>query len=491
MDKTTKKKVYRPYVRFLYTSIPIRYLRLRPFDMGSPEGRMQERYRLAAWAIVTNVVSTALGMLAFVITVPMTLSYLGEERFGVWMTVASLAGMLSFLDLGVGNALINHVAMAKAADNSLQLRRTITHGLLLLSAIGLAVGIILISGMYWLPLDRLIRVTSSSAAEEAKQTLGIFVLLFSASIPLNGLQKVFQGLQRTWQAHLVKGFGSLLSIGLVIALAQQQAGPSTLLLATYGVQVFVLFTLLVILFREHLIGKSERTGGEGQRVTIRGFVRLGGLFLILQIGVMIGWGSDALIVSSVLGAAEVTKLAIVQRLFQLVTVPLAIVNGPLWGAYAEARARHDHAFVSRTLRFSFWGTALIATLASGVLFLGSQWIFKTWIGETSVVPTTLIIACALWVILEATGNAFAMFLNGVGKVRVQVISTLLFCAIALPLKFALVATFGIAAAIIFATIIAYLITPVGLYVLLFWKKGLGIEHSPQALGVEVIEARGR
>src|SRR5712691_3374482 len=460
----------------LSITINILYLRLLPFDTGSPEGRMQERYRLAAWAVATNIVSTALGMLAFVITVPLTLSYLGEERFGVWMTVASLAGMLSFLDLGVGNALINHVATAKATGNSLQLRRVITHGLLLLSAIGLTVGIILISITYWLPLDRLIKVTSSLAAEEVKQTLRIFVVLFSASIPLNGVQRVFQGLQRAWQANLVRGFGSLLSLGLVIALAQRQAGPSTLLLATYGAQIFILLALLVILFRERLIGKSRRLENEGQHVKIRGFIRLGGLFFILQIGVMIGWGSDALIVSSVLGAAEVTKLAIVQRLFQFVTVPLAIVNAPFWGAYAEAHARNDNAFVSRTLRLSFFGTALIAALASGVLFLGSQWIFKTWIGETSVVPTMLVMAYALWVVFEATGNAFAMFLNGVGEVRVQVISTLLFCAIALPMKFALVAEFGIAA-IVFATIIAYLITPVGLYAFLFWKKVLRIEPN--------------
>jgi O-antigen/teichoic acid export membrane protein len=437
---------------------------------------MHERYRLAAWAIITNVVSTALGMLAFAITVPLTLSYLGEERFGVWMTVASLAGMLSFLDLGVGNALINHVATAKASGDSVRMRRVITHGLLLLSAIGLTVGIILVPIIYWLPLDRLIRVTSSLAAEEAKQTLGVFVLLFSASIPLNGIQKVFQGLQRTWQAHLAKGFGSVLSIGLVIALAQQQSGPSTLLLATYGVQVFILFALLVILFREHLIGKSGRPEDEARLVTIRGFVRLGGLFLVLQIGVMVGWGSDALIVSSVLGTAEVTKLAIVQRLFQFITMPLAIVNGPLWGAYAEARARHDHAFISKTLRLSFFGTMMIAALASGVLFLASQWIFKTWIGEIFVVPTLLVIACAIWVNLDATGGAFAVFLNGVGEVRVQVISTLLFCVIALPLKFALIAKFGIAG-IVIATIIAYLITPAGLYALLFWKKVLRIEPS--------------
>ena len=426
--------------------------------------------------MVTNAGSTALGLLAFAITVPLTLSYLGEERFGVWMTIASLSGVLSFLDLGVGNALINRVAAAKATGDAFHLRRVITHGLLLLSAIGLTVGLILIIGMHWLPADRLIKVTDPLAAEEGRQAWGVFVLLFSASIPLNGIQKVFQGLQRAWQAFLLRGFGSVLSVALVIVFAQQRAGPSILLLATYGVQVLIPLALLVTLFRERLVGKSAPTGIEGQGLEVRGFVRLGGLFLVLQIGVVIGWGSDALIVSSVLGAADVTKLVIVQRLFQFVTVPLAIANGPLWGAYAEARARGDHAFVSRTLRLSFFGTILSAALASGFLFLASPWIFKMWIGDAAAVPAMLVVAYALWVILEASGNSFAMFLNGIGEVRVQVISTLLFCAIALPLKFALAAEFGIAA-IVFATIIAYLITPAGLYALLFWRKALKIEPT--------------
>ena len=87
--------------------------------------------------MITNAGSTALGLLAVVITVPLTLSYLGEERFGVWMTIASLSGVLSILDLGVGNAMINRVVAAKATGDALYLRRVITQGLLLLSAIGL------------------------------------------------------------------------------------------------------------------------------------------------------------------------------------------------------------------------------------------------------------------------------------------------------------------------------------------------------------------
>jgi len=44
------------------------------------------------------------------------------------MTIASFVGMLTFLDLGVGNALTNKVAEAAAQDNAESLRRTISGG---------------------------------------------------------------------------------------------------------------------------------------------------------------------------------------------------------------------------------------------------------------------------------------------------------------------------------------------------------------------------
>ena len=91
-----------------------RFVRLRPFDITTQEGMAAERYRMAAWASLVNFASTGLGMLALIITVPMTLPYLGPERFGIWMTVASFAGLLSFMDLGVGNGLINRIASVNA-----------------------------------------------------------------------------------------------------------------------------------------------------------------------------------------------------------------------------------------------------------------------------------------------------------------------------------------------------------------------------------------
>src|SRR6201999_3365505 len=88
-----------------------------PFGVGASEGRDRERYARAARSVGCNAVSAALGFAVVVLSVSFTLPYLGQERFGIWMTISSLAVMLQVLDLGVANGLVNLVADAKAADD--------------------------------------------------------------------------------------------------------------------------------------------------------------------------------------------------------------------------------------------------------------------------------------------------------------------------------------------------------------------------------------
>lgn len=423
---------------------------------------------MAAWASLANFASTGLGMLALIITVPMTLPYLGQERFGVWMTIASFAGMLSFMDLGVGNGLINRVAAARAAGDHSKLQVTIFHGLVVLALIGLAVAALLLPLSSLLPWSRLIKVTSPIATEEARKAVSIFVVLFAASIPIGGLQKIFQGLQSAWMVHLVKGLGSLLSVVLVYSLAREQAGSPELLLATYGVQTFIPLLLIAVVVKKRLVAMPAMNGA-GWVSETRSLVHIGGLFFVLQIGALVGWGGDSLIASSLLGASEVSKFALVQRLFQFVTLPLMIINAPLWIAYADARARNDKVFIKRTLKKSLIGTACVAASASIAVVACSGYIFSYWTKDAIQIPYSLIFFYGIWIVFDATGNAFAMFLNGVGEIRSQVFCVCFFCFLALPLKLILVPQYGISMLVI-VTIFSYVITVIFPYTTLFNKR---------------------
>ncbi|MDD2883274.1 MAG: oligosaccharide flippase family protein [Rhodoferax sp.] len=445
----------------------LRYLRFSAFDVSTEDGRASERYRLAAWAILANVASKAAAMAVMVLSVSLTIPYLGAQRFGIWMTIASFAGMLTFLGLGVGNALTNHVASRSAKSDADLLRRAVSGGLGLLFLIGLAVGAALWLLAAWLPWAKLIKVDDALLLLEAQAAAKLFALLFGLNLFTTGIQSVFAGLQRSFEVYLVSALGSVASLGVLWWAAQVQAGLPVLLAATLGIQSLSLLLLLGLLVRRKLFALGKITWAVRQETS--GLIRIGGLFFVLQVGTMIGWGADALIISSALGPAAVAVYSIAQRLFQFVSQPLAMMNSPLWGAYAEAHSKGDVAFIRRTFKASMWLTLGGALSGATILFFSSEWLLHYWTGGKVLVPGLLLGLVALWTVLECCGVAFAMFLNGVQVVKQQVIVVSVFCILVLPLKIWGVSSLGLIA-IPLVTMLVYASTHIYFYGFVFYSK---------------------
>ncbi len=78
-------------------------LKLSSFNTQTAEGRSRERYRRASLSTIAAGLSKVVSILTGLITVPLTIKYLGAERYGLWMTISSTIAMLTFADLGIGN----------------------------------------------------------------------------------------------------------------------------------------------------------------------------------------------------------------------------------------------------------------------------------------------------------------------------------------------------------------------------------------------------
>lgn len=442
----------------------LRYLSHGPFDLSTEAGRSAERYRLAILSILANVLGRGISMVAMVLGISWTASYLGDERLGVWMTIASFTAMLSFLDLGTGNALTNHVAKCSAQEDGPAIRRAISGGLGFLAVIGAVVSLVLIGLASIVPWQRLLKATDPAVIGEAREAATWFGLLFGLNIFTSGIHKVFAGLQRAFESHVATAVGALVSIALLWAATSRHAGVPALLLVTLGSQSLAALSLLAVLAARDRLGWKDMLGQT--RPEAGKLMKVGTLFLVLQIGVMLGWGADSLIVSSTLGVAQVAVYGITQRLFQFVSIPLSMINSPLWAAYADAQARGDVAFMRNTLvkslalslLFAFVGVALVALVADTAV--------ERWTHGQVVVPLSVVLAFSAWTVMEATGNAFAMFLNGCAVIRPQVVSVIAFCLLATPLKFHLATTMGVTG-ILVASIGAYLVAVPLLYATLF------------------------
>src|SRR5690348_9345829 len=68
-------------------------LRSQSFDASTDAGRSNERYRRAALAGIMASASRAIRLLNSIVAVPITIGYLGAERFGLWMSLSSLIAL--------------------------------------------------------------------------------------------------------------------------------------------------------------------------------------------------------------------------------------------------------------------------------------------------------------------------------------------------------------------------------------------------------------
>jgi O-antigen/teichoic acid export membrane protein len=437
-----------------------KFLTLKPFDVTTEQGYTDERYRLAVLSIGANVLSRGVAMVVMVLTVSLTIPYLGAERFGVWMTIASFAGVLSFLDLGVGNALTNKVAHSATLSKPDLLRSLISGGLGFLFIVGSSMSLALAAITFVLPWESLIKVQDKALYPEIRQAVVVFALLFGLQIISGGVQRIFAGLQRAFEGHMVNAVGSIVSLVCLWVVTQRQGGVVLLLCATSGVQIFITLFLIFLLRRRKLVcllGLLENIKRETPDL-----IKVGGLFFLLQIGVMISTGADSLIISSNLGVTQVASFWLVQRLFQFASQPMSIMNAPLWSVYADADARGDKKFIKNTLIFSLKSTALFSITVVSILIVFGSEIITLWTKREISIPFSLLLIYGIWSILETTGTAFAMFMNGCGIVRPQVITTVIFSIVSIVAKIYAIKYHGLEAMIL-SLIISYTFIEVFMY----------------------------
>jgi hypothetical protein len=114
-----------------------------------------------------------------------------------------------------------------------------------------------------------------------------------------------------------------------------------------------------------------------------------------------------------------------------------------------------------------FATTILALSSVLILSVFSPLIFQIWIkASAGKIPGDMIWSYGSLSILLVVGNAFAMFLNGLAVIKSQVVTTVAFCILAIPLKYFGAVHFGVVG-LITASIIAYILAVVLPYLVLF------------------------
>jgi O-antigen/teichoic acid export membrane protein len=445
--------------------------------------RGAERERRAVTTGGISAVARVVQLGTSFVTVPLTLKYLGNERFGLWMTISSVLAMAAFADFGVGNGVLNTVAHAFGRDDAEGIRKAVSSGFAVLGTIAVVLLLLFFSIYGLVSWADFFRVSSSQARAEAGPALAVFAVCFALNIAMDVVQRVQLGLQQGYRYGLWQLAGSCAGFMGLIGAMWLHLGLPMLIVAIAGAPLLAT-ALNVVHFFGYVRPDLRPTFANVSTSTIAHIGKLGGLFFVLQVVVAVSFSADNFIIARILGAINVPEYSVPQRIFAVVAMLLGMLVAPLWPAYGEAVSRGDVAWVRRTLRRSIVLVLAISTGCALLLLLFSRQLILWWVGPRIHPTFLLLLGLAVWTVVTCCGDALAVFLNGISIIKFQVIVAAIFGIGCLATKVFFIHQFGITG-IPWATILTYLVLSAGpcvWYVALILKRlKQGVETAPNKL----------
>jgi O-antigen/teichoic acid export membrane protein len=436
-----------------------------------PASDGQRRYVRILQATLTSLAGRGIGVLVSLVSIPLTVSYLGAERYGVWVTISTFLAWLNIADLGLGNGLTNSLSECYGHDRPDLAQRYVATAFWMLVGVAAALGAMFGLAWSWIDWSALFNVQSIEARAEVAAAMALAIAIFLLNFPLSLVAKIYGAYQEGAVANFWATAGNIVSLLALVAATRVEGGLVWLVVAVSGSLLAITALNAAWLFLRHKPWLAPRPGMV-RRESMWRLAGTSGMFFVLQIASLLILQTDNLIIAHYLGARQVTPYSVAWRLFSYTALFQVLLFPSLWPAYAEAFARKDVGWVRRTFRANILtSTLLTIALTLPMVFFGSQ-IIALWAGPDAVPPRMLLIWMGCWSVINVMMNVVACILNGSGHVQGQMLYGMLTAIVNIILSIMFVLPFGITG-VIAATVIAYLVcnvVPATLETLFVLKK---------------------
>ncbi len=437
---------------------------------AAPRDERERRSRNVVRGSVAAILARGLGSLTGIITVPLTVRYLGAERYGAWMTISSAIAFLGFADFGLGSSLTNALGKAFGEDDHDSARHYIKTAFLSFSIIA---ALLVIAGiLFATPVAAWMfpSVGSTIMRQEVVPSLVIALAIFAFSLPLGVVNRLLSAFQESATANLwimASSLAGLLGILLVIFF---RGGLPWLVLGSIGANTLTHAVSVIWLFGWHkrwLLPGSWTINSE----IFSELFSSSWKFFVANAAWLVNSQTDNLIIAHYLGPTQVTPYSVAFRLFAYATLIQVLAAPTVWPAYTEAATRKDFDWIRGFFRKNLKSSLLIATATLTILILFGQTIIRFWAGPVAVPPFPAMVWMAAWNLILAYLVVAGCLLQATGHVTGLSIYSSVTAVLNIVLSICLVRFYGITG-VIAATVIAYVVFSV-IPVTLETRKVLG------------------
>lgn len=376
--------------------------------------KMLRKTDMAQRSGVVNMLLKPISMVLSLVYTPMLLDYLGNEKYGLWVTVLSIINWVNYFDVGIGNGMRHLLAKEIADGDREKASQTVSTSYIVLSAISAVLLLVL------LLLTRLANwgvVFTTSI--EIRPTLAISFIFICVNFVLSLNTTILYALQLSERVAINNCLVQCINVvGLLLIkkCSEQRLEYVAILFGSSTLFVHTINSIRVFKKNSFLVPRKANF----RRREIRGITGIGLKFFVIQIMCLMMFTVDNLLISHFWGASEVTPFSITNKVFNTAYTVLAAFLVPFWSRSTVAFERKDMDWIRKSIK-SVSGVCALFIVGYYALAILFRPLVTLWMGKQLSISTGLILVMATYYSLYSILGVECQFINGSGKINLQLI----------------------------------------------------------------------
>jgi O-antigen/teichoic acid export membrane protein len=164
----------------------------------------------------------------------------------------------------------------------------------------------------------------------------------------------------------------------------------------------------------------------------KGLLTLGYQYFALQLCGLIIFSTSEFLIANLFSVQHVTTFNIASKYYGAVYMLSTLITAPLWGAFTHAWFQQDIGWIQKMIRrMHFLNAGLL--MVNLCLFFAFLPLTRLWLGKDFAIDNYLAFGLIIYYSQMIFNNIFALFLNGIGKLNIQLLSGGIGALINIPL----------------------------------------------------------
>lgn len=401
---------------------------------------MQSRTKQLKKNVYLSFLLKALGVGISFLQLPLTISYLTEVEYGIWVTVFSTMNWINVLDMGIGLGVRNKLAIAVSSNDIAGARSYVSTGIFSMLCIAAVLFVILLGGINFVDMQTLFNTRDVSQADLYGIVLwmGIFVIAAFASSIVNQFYYAYQEAAKTGAMAVL---GSIIMLCSVYWLTLQESHNLLYFVFAFGISSIISRAVYIALF----FIRHPEVIFSISAISVKKMYEVSGLgikFFIIQICTIFCFSISNMLITQLLGPESVRTYDIVFKIMNFIVMIQSLFLTPLWSAYTDAYAKRDFIWIKKALVKT---NVLLLFLLFLLLLVAYKidFIIKIWLHIDFVCEHIFLMWMVLYNSIMLLAGNYCNLLNGIGKINVQLVAYIFVASMVIPLAYLIVVYFNL------------------------------------------------